>query len=90
MSEEALRDACAASSPDRRTDTALEFAQALENRPGRAANCHLARLRNAGFDDTGIVEIVAHVMVVSLANALYHISDVAADFPPVDLKEADR
>ena len=90
LSEEALRDARAASSPERRTDTALKFARALASGPSRSVSRHLPRMRDGGFDDTAIVEIVAQVMVVSLANALYHISDVAVDFPPVDLQEAEQ
>ena len=86
LSEEALRDARVASSPDRRTDTALKFARVLGIGSGPAASSHLSRLRNAGFDDSDIVEIVAHAMTISLANILYHLSDVAVDFPSVDSK----
>ncbi|NIR91698.1 MAG: carboxymuconolactone decarboxylase family protein [Gammaproteobacteria bacterium] len=89
LSEEAVRDARRASSPDRRTDTVLKFARALQSGAGQAISRHLPRLRDVGLGDTEIVEVVAHVMIVSLANALYHVSDVAVDFPPVDLKELD-
>ena len=90
LSDEALRDARGANSPDRRTDAALKFARALEARPDGTTRRHLSTLRQAGFADNEIVEMVAHVMVVGLANALYHISDVAVDFPPVDLNEMNR
>ena len=50
----------------------------------------LPQLRKVGFDDAEIIEIVAHVMVVSLASSLYCLSDIAVDFPLVDLDEADR
>ncbi|HSS63653.1 MAG TPA: carboxymuconolactone decarboxylase family protein [Gammaproteobacteria bacterium] len=87
LSDEALRDARVASSPDRRTDTALKFARVLKKQSAREASDHLFRLRQAGFKESEIVEIVAHVMVVSLANALYHLSDVAVDFPSIELKD---
>jgi len=87
LSDEALRDARAASSPDRRTDAALKFARALEQRPARALDPCLDRLRAAGFDDAEAAEIVAHVVLVSLSNYFYHLSDIAVDFPPVDLAE---
>ena len=88
LSDEAMRDARAASSPDRRTDAALKFAQSLESRSEIAATL-LPQLRGAGFDEPEIVEIVAQVMVVGMANAIYHISDIAVDFPSVDLEMTD-
>jgi len=90
LSEEALRDARRASSPNRRTDAALKFARALENRPGPAIEPHLAQLRAVGFDDSQIAEIVAHVVFTSLSNYFYHASRIAADFPPIDLAETDE
>lgn len=87
LSDEALSDARQASSPDRRTDAALKFARALEARPARALGAYLDRLRAAGFGDAEVAEIVAHVVVVGLSNYFYHLSDVAVDFPPVDLAE---
>ncbi len=84
LSEEALGDARRGGSPNRRADAALKFAQALEQRPGRAPDQHLARLRSAGFKDAEIAEIVAHAVLVSLANYFYHVSDIAVDYPPVD------
>lgn len=84
LSEEVLRDARRGASPNRRADAALKFAQALERRPAQAPDADLARLRSAGFHDPEIAEIVAHAVLVSLANYFYHVSDVAVDYPPVD------
>lgn len=89
LSEEAVRDARAASSPDRRTDIVLKFALALASRSGQAPGDHLSRLRQAGFVDSDILEIVAQVMVISLANALYHLSDLEVDFPSVELEQSE-
>ena len=90
LSEEAMRDARAASSPDRRTDVSLKLARALASRCDVSARDHLPRVVDAGLGPAEIVELVAHVMIVSLVNALYHLSAVAVDFPPVDIDEIDR
>lgn len=90
LSDEAIRDARRASSPDRRTDAALKFARALEQRPGPTLDRHLARLRSVGFSDAEIAEITARAIIVSLSNYFYHISDIAVDFPPVDLAETEE
>lgn len=90
LSDEALRDARRANSPNRRTDAALKFAQALESRPAQSPDRQLARLRSVGFSDTEIAEIVAHSVLVSLSNYFYHVSSVALDFPPVDMADANQ
>lgn len=90
LSEESLRDARQGASPNRRTDAALKFARALETRPGPISDSYLARLRAVGFDDAEIAEIIAHVMVASLSNYFYHVSDIAIDFPPIDLAETQQ
>ncbi len=81
LSEEALRDARQANSPNRRTDAALKFAQALEGRPGQGLDRYLTRLHTVGFNYTEIAEIVAHAVLVSLSNYFYHVSRIEMDFP---------
>ena len=85
LSDEAMRDARAANSPDRRTDAALKFAEGVASK-AEIAGALLSRLRAAGFREPEIVEIVAQATIVGLANAIYHISDIPVDFPPVDLE----
>lgn len=89
LSEQALSDARVAASPNRRLDTALKFSRSLRQCTEQSAQRHLTRLQKAGFSDGEIVEIVAHVMVVSIVNSIYHLSDIALDFPPVDWDEAE-
>lgn len=90
LSDQALRDARLASSPDRRTDTVLKFARALEDDVAGAAHRQLSRMREVGFNDSDIVEVLAQVSVVAMLNCLYHLSTVAVEFPFVDLMEIAR
>ena len=45
-------------------------------------------LRNAGFDDEGIVELLAHVALNLFTNYVNVALDVPVDFPKVALRAA--
>lgn len=66
---------------DRHTDAALKFAEAvLENR-GKVSDQQLAAVRDAGFDDAEIVEIVASVVLGCFTNFLNNVADTELDIP---------
>ncbi len=68
-------------SDDHRTRAALAFAHdALESR-GKVSNQQLAAVRDAGFDDAEIVEIVASVVLGCLTNFLNNVADTELDIP---------
>jgi alkylhydroperoxidase family enzyme len=50
---------------------------------GHVSDTDLHALRNAGFGDAEIVEIVAHIGVNILTNCFNHIARTAIDFPVV-------
>lgn len=87
LSDEALRDARRATSPDSRTDAALKFARALGARPALPLDKHLDRLRDAGYESTHVAEMIAHTVLVSMTNCFFHASAVNLDFPRVELSE---
>lgn len=76
-----------AQSEDTRTAAALEFATAvLENR-GKVSDRQIATVRDAGFDDAEIVEVVASVVLGCFTNLLNNVADTELDVPqaePVD------
>lgn len=90
LSDEALRDARRANSPNRRTDATLKFSKALGERPVQPLDDHLCRLRALGYDQAEVAEIIAHAALVNLANCFFHASAVTLDFPPIDLSEGIR
>ena len=90
LSEEALRDARQANTPNRRTDAALKFSKALGERPVQPLDELLLRLRNVGFTEAEIAEIIAHTALVNLTNYFFHASAVTLDFTPIDLSETNR
>ena len=78
----------AGSSLDARADVAVRFARALVEHKGEVTNAELAEVRNAGYSESDIVEIITHVGMNLLTNILGKASRVEIDFPVVDLKNA--
>jgi len=83
-----MTEAQAGRSADPRTAAALSFAlKVVENRASIAAS-DVDALRNAGFNDEQIVEIIAHVALNLFTNYINVALDVPVDFPGVKLRLA--
>jgi alkylhydroperoxidase family enzyme len=81
LSADDILAARTASAEDRHTDAALKFAEAvLENR-GKVSDEQLEVVREAGFNDAGIVEIVASVVLGCFTNFLNNVADTDLDVP---------
>lgn len=55
----------------------------LVDRQGRVGDDELKRLREAGFSEAAIVEIIAHVGTDLSTNYFNHIAEIEIDFPHV-------
>jgi uncharacterized peroxidase-related enzyme len=66
-----------------RSAAALTFARAILERRGAVTNQELERVRSAGFSDTEIVEIIAHVAVNVFTNYFNRAAETDIDFPKV-------
>lgn len=75
-------------SEDAQAAVAVKFATSLMEKKGDVSAVELVQLRNAGFSDSDIVEIITHVGMNFLTNILGKASQVEIDFPRVDLKLA--
>ncbi|MDS9468805.1 peroxidase-related enzyme [Paracoccus sp. MBLB3053] len=83
-----MAEAQAGRSADPRIAAALAFAiKLVENRADIAA-ADVDALREAGFDDGEVVEIIAHVALNLFTNYLNVALDVPVDFPGVKLTRA--
>ena len=78
----------AGGSHDARADAAVKFARALAENNGGVTNTELLAVRNAGYGDAEIVEIITHVGLNVLTNILGKASKVEIDFPKVELRLA--
>jgi uncharacterized peroxidase-related enzyme len=70
---------------DSPTAAALEFAVALVEGRGTVSDSAFARVRQAGFSDSEIAEIIANVALNIFTNYFNKASDVVVDFPRVGI-----
>jgi len=83
-----MAEAQAGRSDDPKTAAALAFAiKVVENRAA-VSTADVQALRAAGFEDAGIVEILAHVALNLFTNYVNVAFDVPVDFPAVKLSRA--
>lgn len=78
----------AGSSHDTRAAAAVVFARALVESMGAVSNADLLAVRDAGYSEAEIVEIITHVGMNVLTNLLGKASRVEIDFPKVALAAA--
>lgn len=78
----------AGGSQDTKAAAAVRFARALVAHSGEVTAAELADVRNAGYGDADIVEIITHVGMNILTNILGKASRVDIDFPKVELRVA--
>ena len=77
----------AGASEDHTAGAAVRFAlQVLEQR-GHVADAEVAAVRNAGYSDAQIVEIVQHVALNVWTNYLNSVAQTVVDFPVVALRK---
>ncbi|MBQ5947906.1 carboxymuconolactone decarboxylase family protein [Massilia sp. ST3] len=85
-SAQEMAAAQAGESDDPKTAAALKFAIAVVERRAHVGEADVAALRQAGFDDGEIVEIMAHVALNLFTNYVNVAFKVPVDFPGVKLR----
>ena len=88
LDAEEIAAARAGGSRDKKAEAAVRFAVALVNQRGRVPEEAVTAVREAGYSDAQIVEIVAHVALNTLTNYVNEALDTEIDFPRVDLQAA--
>lgn len=73
------------SSGDGKAAAAVRFARSLAEHNGEVTTAEIKAVREAGYGDAEIVEIITHVGLNLLTNILGKASRVSIDFPAVEL-----
>ncbi len=81
LSDNELTDARQASSPDSRVEAALQFARQVVEKRGFVSDDDLSQVRQAGYGDLEITEIITIVAWNTLANYINHVAETEIDFP---------
>jgi alkylhydroperoxidase family enzyme len=68
---------------DPKRDAAVQFARKVIETRGKVSDADLKAVRDAGYTDANVVEIVALVAMYSLTNFLNNVFDPEKDFPAV-------
>jgi uncharacterized peroxidase-related enzyme len=71
-------------SADDRTGAALRFVTAIAGARGQVDDADLRRVREAGFGEAEIVEMIAHVGMNLFTNYFNNVAHTEVDFPRVD------
>jgi uncharacterized peroxidase-related enzyme len=78
----------AGTSNDPKSAAAVRFARRVLQQRGRVGDDDLRAIRNAGYDDAQIVEIVQHVALNVWTNYVNSVAQTAIDFPVVAVRKA--
>ena len=76
-------------SSDPKTQVALNFSSKLVTERGNVSKSDIDTLKAAGFSESDVAEILAHVALNIFTNYTNVAFDVPVDFPKVDLLPAD-
>jgi uncharacterized peroxidase-related enzyme len=74
-------------SNDPKADTAVCFAVKVTRDRGQASDADIRSLKEAGYDDAQIVEIVLHVALNVFTNYINKIAETEIDFPVVSARK---
>jgi uncharacterized peroxidase-related enzyme len=73
-------------STDPKADAAVAFAVAVINSRGHVADADIKAVRDAGYNDAQLIEIVLHVALNTLTNFVNEVANTEIDFPVVSTK----
>jgi len=87
LSEAEIQAAREAKSSAPKPAAALAFARQIVAKQGRATQSDVDAVRDAGFTDGEIAEIIAHVALNIFTNYFNNTADVEVDFPKIALRK---
>lgn len=75
-------------STDAKADAAVSFAVKLVNARGHVSDADLKAVKDAGYDDAQVIEIVLHVALNTLTNYVNEVAKTEIDFPMIAARAA--
>jgi uncharacterized peroxidase-related enzyme len=85
LNEDAILAAREAYAEDAKTDAALKFARAIVENRGAVSDADLQTVKNAGFSESEIAEVIANVALNIFTNYFNEAAKTEIDFPRVEL-----
>ena len=81
LAEQEVLDSRRGASADPKTDVLLRFARTVAEKRGVVEDADIAAVRDAGFGDAEIAEVVAHVALNIFTNYFNNVAGTTIDFP---------
>ena len=75
-------------SNDPKADAAVRFAASVALERGHVSDAAVQAVKDAGYSDAEVMEIVVHVALNTLTNYVNEVAQTEIDFPAVDQKRA--
>lgn len=75
-------------STDPKADAAVRFAAAIVHARGHISDAEIQAVKQAGYSDAQLIEIVLHVALNTLTNYVNEVAKTEIDFPTVSAKAA--
>ncbi len=72
---------------DAKVQAALQFAKVLVEKKGLVGHDDLKTVREAGYEEGQVLEIVLNVVATFLTNYINHVADTVVDFPSVKAED---
>ena len=89
LSSDQITDSRRGSAVDTKVNALLQFASKVVQAQGKVSDADLQVIRNAGYDDGAIAEVVANVALNIFTNYFNHVAGTEIDFPQVEPLSAD-
>ena len=88
IDSDSITNAREGKSTDGKIQAALEFSRTLVEKRGLVSDADVTALKDAGYTEEGITEVIAHVALNVLTNYFNNAAKVTVDFPEVELVES--
>jgi uncharacterized peroxidase-related enzyme len=88
LTAEQIRDSRLGTAVDPKADSLIRFARKVVETRGRVSDADLDDVREAGFDDGVIAEVVAHVALNVFTNYFNNVAETDVDFPRAEALHA--
>lgn len=88
LNTEEINSNRAGDSQDAKAAVAVKFSRALVEHMGQVTTAEISEMREVGYSEAEIVEVITHTGMNVLTNILGKASRVEIDFPKVDLDNA--
>ena len=85
LTAEQIQDSRRGTAVDPKTDALLQFARRVVDARGRISDSDLDAVREAGFDDGAIAEVVANVGLNVFTNYFNNVAETDIDFPKAEV-----